>query len=146
MSLISTPGSGHPSKLLGASADGRDVFFYAFSALVPQDQDMVADVYDARIDGGFPASSSVPCSGEGCRLVPSAAPVFGAPQSEVFFGAGNLSPAALVKPRALGAKKKPTKKKSKKKKSKGRKARKAQRDRKARGSSFGSRKANGRGR
>ncbi|MGC2373179.1 MAG: hypothetical protein WA484_04815 [Solirubrobacteraceae bacterium] len=100
LSLISRPDTGHGSKFYGMSTDGRDLIFATDSALVPQDLDTVPDLYDARIGGGFAASSSVPCSGEGCRLVGGAPPTFGAPQSFAFYGAGNppVAPAAASKP------------------------------------------------
>jgi len=136
VSLISVPDSGKGSRFIGMSADGRDAFFETYSALVPQDQDTVADIYDVRIDGGFPAPSSVPCSGEGCRLVGGAAPVFGTPQSVAFEGAGN-PPAAS--PEKMTVKHK-TKVKKKKRKKKARKSHKASHR------SVGGRKASGRGR
>jgi hypothetical protein len=134
LSLISTPTSGHGSEFLGAGANGDDVFFLTSSALVPQDLDTVGDLYDARVDGGFVAPSTVPCSGEDCRLVPNTPPVFGTPQSEAFVGAGNPLPVALVKPKAAVKKKKPKKKKPPAKKSNKRKARKTRAHRAGAGS------------
>ncbi len=100
----------------------------------------MTDIYDVRIDGGFPATIAVPCSGEACRLVGSAAPVFGAPQSVAFNGAGN--PLVISTAKKLTVSKH---KKTKKTKKKNRK-RKARRGRKASRGSVGAHKANGRGR
>ena len=43
---------------LDSSPDGKNVFFGTHSKLVPADQDEEGDLYDARIDGGFPAPSA----------------------------------------------------------------------------------------
>jgi hypothetical protein len=88
--------------LAGASASGGDVFFTTVDPLVPQDTDTEVDIYDARIGGGFPGPvASTECQGETCQGVQGAPPLFGAPSSTTFSGAGNLiGPAAtpVVKP------------------------------------------------
>ena len=49
----------------GMSATGSDIFFQTRTPLVGQDTDTLGDIYDARIDGGFPAPSPEPsCSGK----------------------------------------------------------------------------------
>ena len=49
---------------IGMSASGSDIFFFTTSQLVPQDTDQLQDLYDARIDGGFPAPPpETSCSG-----------------------------------------------------------------------------------
>jgi hypothetical protein len=138
ISLISSGTNDLASSFMGASADGSNVFFSTHSALVPQDQDTYGDLYDARVNGGFAAASApAACEGESCRLIGSAPPVFGTPQSVAFSGAGN--PVALTAPvkHKKVVKKKQQKKKSKKRKSKGRKARRGH---------VSARKANRRGR
>ncbi len=99
VSLI-TPGTdGAPVVLLGTTASGGDVFFITRSQLVPQDKDSVGDVYDARIDGGFPTTApAVECEGDACST-PLPAPVDATPSSFTFSGAGNLAapPGALPK-------------------------------------------------
>jgi hypothetical protein len=66
--LISTGTSSDISALVDVGGGGRDVFFTTRSQLVPGDNDNNADIYDARIDGGFPvASEPLPCTGEACR-------------------------------------------------------------------------------
>jgi hypothetical protein len=51
--LISSGKGGQDSELVDISADGRDVFFKTFDSLVPQDPGL-RDIYDARVEGGFP--------------------------------------------------------------------------------------------
>jgi hypothetical protein len=62
--------------VIGSS--GRDITFSTQRGEVPGDTDGVGDIYDARVDGGFPRPQSVPVclSGEGCRgpLAPPPAP------------------------------------------------------------------------
>lgn len=52
---------------LDASATGDDVFFSSYSQLASSDRDDLVDVYDARVDGGFPASEPVGECESGCR-------------------------------------------------------------------------------
>jgi hypothetical protein len=59
--------------LVGIDASGTNLFFTTAGQLVPQDGDTQRDVYDARIDGGFPPPLELrSCDGEGCRggLIP----------------------------------------------------------------------------
>jgi hypothetical protein len=79
------------SWLVGASADGRDVVFATDASLLPQDRDGgQADLYDARIGGGFPElTPPAPCHGEACKPPPSAPPVDETPGSATFNGPGN---------------------------------------------------------
>ncbi len=66
--LISSGTSEENSELADASANGDNVFFTTSARLVAQDQDESADMYDARVDGGFPvAAPPAACTGEGCR-------------------------------------------------------------------------------
>jgi hypothetical protein len=53
--LITTGISPYNSALLGASADGKDAFFFTRDQLTPQDNNgKLVKVYDARENGGFP--------------------------------------------------------------------------------------------
>jgi hypothetical protein len=90
-SLVSTGTEAYPSTLLGVSADGRDVFFTSTLPLAPQDQDVVQDVYDARVGGGFPVAPPPPeCAGEGCRGPMSSPPSLPRAGSNTLTGPGNL--------------------------------------------------------
>jgi hypothetical protein len=51
--LISTGTSSTASFFDDASASGNDVFLYTDTPLVPQDQDGLVDLYDARVEGGL---------------------------------------------------------------------------------------------
>jgi hypothetical protein len=93
-----TVGSGSAVELWGASPSGNDVFFTTADSLVGQDTDVTGqDVYDARVDGGFPAPAApVECKGETCQAPVGLVPVFGAPASASFAGPGNLAPPPAV--------------------------------------------------
>ncbi len=56
------------------SPSGRDVYFTTTAQLLSSDVDTVADVYDARVGGGFDRSTPPACSGDGCQGPPSAPP------------------------------------------------------------------------
>ncbi len=105
--LISSGTSPEPSSFQGASESGDDVFFLSRQQLVPQDTEEEARViYDARVEGGFPATSvPPPCTtADACRAPVAPLPsVFGAPASATFSGAGNLAPPPppVVKPKPL---------------------------------------------
>ena len=63
---------------------GTDVWFATLEQLVPQDGDLQSSIYDARTEGGYPASPPVAsCSGEACQgpvpSPPSAASPLAAP-------------------------------------------------------------------
>jgi Tol biopolymer transport system component len=89
-------------KLLGTDESGQDVLFTTADKLVGQDTDTTQDIYDARIDGGFPAPAVPPaCSGESCQGTLSGAPTLLSPGSE-FQAGGNppLAAPAASKPKA----------------------------------------------
>jgi hypothetical protein len=68
--LISSGRSEGGASFLDASLDGADAFFLTDGSLVPTDLGDV-DVYDARVGGGFPTSTSViPCFGDACQVLP----------------------------------------------------------------------------
>src|ERR1019366_3502905 len=92
----------------GMSATGSDIFFQTRTQLVGQDTDTLGDIYDARIDGGFPAPPPEPsCSGESCQGSSSSAPGFGASGTSSFTGAGNLTPGSTTFPTPTESKPKP---------------------------------------
>ncbi len=104
--LISNGKGEADSYFLDASVDGSDVFIASAQRLAGSDDDGSYDIYDARMGGGFPEPAGVApsCEGEGCRgAAGGAPPVFSAPSSMAFSGAGNLSAPvpvrAVVKPK-----------------------------------------------
>lgn len=83
---------------IGLDPSGRDVFFETAMSLVPQDTDTQSDIYDARIDGGFPEFGALPecdgCAGPAVvQLLPQAPSV---PSS--------VAPTRLISPPAVTAK------------------------------------------
>ena len=87
-----------------ASADGKDVYIATRAQLVPSDRDELADIYDARVDGGFPQPTTPNLceSLEGCHGPASSAPPFADPASGSFSsGLKSQSPAAQRLRKAL---------------------------------------------
>ena len=117
VSLISSGKDPGPSFLLGASADGANVFFGTHARLVAQDTDTQGDVYDARICTASdpcvkpPVGETAQCEGGACQIPPPQ-PSDATPSSFTFFGAGDLvseigpsSRKAVSKKRALHCRK-----------------------------------------
>ncbi len=76
---------------LGMGASGGDVFFRTHDPLVAGDVDTQQDVYDARVDGGFPAAVTPGvCEGEACQGALPGSPSFAGPGSDSGVGGGNL--------------------------------------------------------
>jgi hypothetical protein len=92
LSLLSSGQNPADSEFLDASASGSDAFFTTSEGLLPQDTGLI-DVYDARVDGGFPLGSNPPavCEGEACQGAP-VPPLDTTPASFAFFGPGNPAP------------------------------------------------------
>lgn len=90
VALISAGTGGYDSTFWAATPSGSDVFFSTRDSLVGQDVDGgAADIYDARIGGGFPAPvESTPCDGDACQPQPTVAPAAPAP-APGRSGAGN---------------------------------------------------------
>jgi hypothetical protein len=108
VSLLSSGQGSLDSFLVGVGDDGNDVFITTGDRLLPQVEDNVEHVYDARVDGGFPYTPPVyGCEAGQCQARPGAPPVFAAPGSSVFSGPGNTAPPA---PMANAPKVKPKKK------------------------------------
>jgi len=86
VSLISNGGAG----ALGITSSGQDIFFGTEQPLTAGDSGTEGDIYDARIDGGFPVRTPVPCSGEACQgpITPQPQPP-GASASAAFNGPGS---------------------------------------------------------
>jgi hypothetical protein len=91
--LISSGASTEETFYLDNGADGGDVFFATDSGLVAADTDEAYDVYDARIPrpGDNLSAGAVPCKGAVCQGPPSVPQLLGAPASETFTGAGNVT-------------------------------------------------------
>ncbi len=91
VALITNGRGGYKNLLIGTAEDGRDVFVYTREKLLPQDNDEAGDIYDARIDGGFPPPPTAPteCEGDACST-PAGAPEDSTPPSMTFDGAGNV--------------------------------------------------------
>ena len=96
---------GHESIGISAaliSPSGSDIYFSTGAQLVGQDTDRLADVYDARLDGGFPAPKAEAsctdgewtCQGKGSEPAGASALEGSAAQP----AGGNLSPAPIVSP------------------------------------------------
>lgn len=123
--LIS-PGNAPVDSLFAAiSENGKDVFFTTTQKLVRRDNDQSLDVYDARVNGGFPAQNQTP--GPDCRTDCGALPPTppqGVGGSETLQGFGNAKAHAKKIKCGKGKRKQMVKGKSKcvKKKSKKHKA------------------------
>lgn len=105
VSLLSGGGGTDWSWLVDASTSGGDVFFATRAQLAVADRNEKMDLYDARVDGGFP-EVKLSCTGTGCQGVPPAPPIFATPSSVTFSGVGNFEPApkASVKPKRKATK------------------------------------------
>jgi hypothetical protein len=97
VTMISDGQESAEPEFAAISATGSDIFFQTYSQLVGQDTDELGDIYDARVDGGFPSPAAEPsCSGESCQGAPSASPTLGAPGTASFTGGGNLTAPPIV--------------------------------------------------
>jgi hypothetical protein len=134
IALISS-GTGAGSTFVDASESGENVFFMTADQLVPGDIDQLIDIYDARVDGGFPAPPTAPvCTGTGCQGIPAPPPIFATPSSVTFGGVGNvLAPPPVKSTTKQTVKcvkgKKLSRGKCVKRKKKAKKAKKSSRDR-----------------
>jgi hypothetical protein len=82
VTLISPGDQAFDAYYADASDDGHDVFFGTAQPLVGRDVDQAADIYDARLGGGFPSQSPPPppaaCSKNECSE-PTPGPVTSPP-------------------------------------------------------------------
>ena len=105
LSLISSGESPQDSEFLDASENGNDVFFTTSASLLPQDPGLI-DIYDARVNGGFPQPTrTAGCEGEACQGSP-VTPNDSTPASATFNGPGDLlsPPKSNVAPKRRCAK------------------------------------------
>jgi hypothetical protein len=88
--LLSGGEDSAPSYFLEASEDGKDAFFATREPLSHWDTDRAYDIYDARVDGGFPEPPLPPpgCTGDACQP-PSSGLNDPTPSSASFYGSGN---------------------------------------------------------
>jgi hypothetical protein len=98
--LLSTGKEPSDSYFLEATANGDDVFIVTRQRLVGWDVDDNYDLYDVRVNGGFPepVTPAPQCAGETCRPPTTAPPAMSDTASKDFRGAGNAH-AHLRKPR-----------------------------------------------
>ena len=95
--LISTGTDNDKSLFVDASATGNDVFFVTRQQLVRQDGDGGFDLYDARVNGGFPVpSSTAPCSGDSCKPGATPAPPSPSRGNELVLRSGQPQAASCV--------------------------------------------------
>jgi hypothetical protein len=86
----------------GTEPQMRDAFFTTTDPLVPQQGDSNMNLYDARMDGGFPAPALAPgCLGETCRGTTGVAPQLGGAGSATQAGGDNVVPSPAPKARSL---------------------------------------------
>jgi hypothetical protein len=89
--LISSGTDPQPSNFLDASANGDHVFFFTEQQLVPGDQDVLFDVYDAGVGAGLAAQHELTpptCTSTACQANP-APPLEQTPASAAYSGPGN---------------------------------------------------------
>jgi DNA-binding beta-propeller fold protein YncE len=89
LSLISTGQDSSDSEFIDADTDGSDVFIRTGESLVGTDPGLL-DVYDARVNGGFPEPPPPrsACEGGACQSPPGP-PVLPTPASSIFEPGGS---------------------------------------------------------
>jgi hypothetical protein len=90
---------------LGLDQAGVNAFFQTAEPLLPQDSDTQYDIYNARGDGGFPATLGAPaCDAEACHGAPASPPTLGLPGSLSILPDGNLPPPPAASPARVSGK------------------------------------------
>jgi hypothetical protein len=93
--LISSGQSDQASYFADADREGKNVYFFTTSQLVPVDTDHLFDVYDAREGGGLAAQHETPVppcrTREACQAQRVAAEPASTPGSSTFVGPQNLA-------------------------------------------------------
>lgn len=105
--LLSSGESPEPSYFLDSSADGHDAFFNTSERLSGWDVDGNYDLYDARVDGGFPEPPPPPpsCVGDACQPPPLDLND-STPASSAFHGSGDPADRRKAKARCPQGKRK----------------------------------------
>jgi hypothetical protein len=103
VSLISTGHSSTSDYQPTITPSGRDIFFISTENILPRKSDGLNGLWDARIDGGFPAAAVEEggCNGDACQGPPSVPDLLAANGSATFSGLGNPAPVVstpVVKP------------------------------------------------
>jgi hypothetical protein len=102
--LISASAERSLAEPAGISETGADVFFRTASPLLAQDTDTQFDIYDARVNGGFPAAARPAVCAAECQGALPAAPSFTPPGTASLQGGADLAPpttaGAAGKPKA----------------------------------------------
>jgi hypothetical protein len=102
--LLSSGEDGSPSYSLGASPDGSNAMIFTRQRLSGWDVDGAGDLYDVRVNGGFPEPPALPagCQGDACQPAPLSLndPT---PASASFTGLGNptVSVVPVVRAKSL---------------------------------------------
>jgi hypothetical protein len=93
--LLSTGKDPSDSYFLDASANGHDVYFVTRQRLVGWDTDGAYDLYDARVNGGFPEPAPITpeCTNTGCQGPTTTPPPTTPLNSTNFQGQGNQTQA-----------------------------------------------------
>jgi hypothetical protein len=92
VSLLSSGKNPSDSYFINASPSGNDAFVLTRDRLVGWDRDEGYDLYDVRVDGGFPEpTQEPPCTADSCRTAPESQLALLSPASLSFTGAGNLT-------------------------------------------------------
>jgi hypothetical protein len=72
LNLLSSGTDSEGASFIDASESGEDAYFLTSASLVPSDPGS-ADVYDARVGGGFPVPTQpILCEGDACQPLPGA--------------------------------------------------------------------------
>jgi hypothetical protein len=90
--LLSSGTAESSSFFYDASQDGNDVYLISFQSLTPEASPSEISIFDAKVDGGFPAplKAAEPCAGEACSGPQTPATHPPANATESFTGPGNV--------------------------------------------------------
>ena len=96
VALISPGDQPYAAELEEVTPSGKDVFFSTAQRLLASDRDLAADIYDARVGGGFAEANVAPatCSGDSCRGATASPSETRDPSTEGLSGFGNPRPGA----------------------------------------------------